>query len=318
MDDGAVRDGDRRRRPGRPGGRVPPARRGPPVRDPRRATRVGDAWRHRWDSLRLFTPGPLRRPARDALPRAAVVVPHQGRDGRLPRGLRRRGSTAGAHRRPGGPASARETGSSSAAGDRGSRPTTWSWRPARTRAPRMPAFAAQLDPGIVQLHSSDYRRPLAAPGRRRPRRRAPATRAPTSRSKRRAEPPRAGSRDETPATIPFRIDGTVARPAVPRSFRFLLHARPDGEHADRPQGPRPGSLGHGLPLVRVKPKDLAAAGVERVPRTAGVRDGLPVLEDGRVLDVANVIWCTGFRPDFSWIDLPVFDDDGAPCTTAGW
>jgi putative flavoprotein involved in K+ transport len=25
--------------------------------------------------------------------------------------------------------------------------------------------------------------------------------------------------------------------------------------------------------------------------------------------VANVIWCTGFRPDFSWIDLPVIRDD---------
>ena len=44
---------------------------------------------------------------------------------------------------------------------------------------------------------------------------------------------------------------------------------------------------------------------------SGVQDGLPVLEDGRVLDVANVIWCTGFRQDFSWIDVPVFDDDGA-------
>jgi putative flavoprotein involved in K+ transport len=28
-----------------------------------------------------------------------------------------------------------------------------------------------------------------------------------------------------------------------------------------------------------------------------------VLEDGRVLDVSNVIWCTGYTPDFSWIDL---------------
>jgi putative flavoprotein involved in K+ transport len=40
----------------------------------------------------------------------------------------------------------------------------------------------------------------------------------------------------------------------------------------------------------------------------GVREGFPVLEDQRLLQVANVIWCTGFRPDFSWIDLPVFDD----------
>jgi putative flavoprotein involved in K+ transport len=49
-----------------------------------------------------------------------------------------------------------------------------------------------------------------------------------------------------------------------------------------------------------------------VPRTNGVRDGLRLLEDGRVLEVANVVWSTGFRPGFSWIDLPVFDADGEP------
>ena len=42
-----------------------------------------------------------------------------------------------------------------------------------------------------------------------------------------------------------------------------------------------------------------------------------MLEDGRVLDVANVIWCTGFRQDFSWIDVPVFDDERSRCTTRG-
>jgi putative flavoprotein involved in K+ transport len=72
---------------------------------------------------------------------------------------------------------------------------------------------------------------------------------------------------------------------------------------------RPRLLAHGAPLVRVTPKALAAARVERVPRVVGVRNGLPMLDDERVLDVGNVIWCTGFRPDFSWIDLPVFGDD---------
>jgi putative flavoprotein involved in K+ transport len=62
----------------------------------------------------------------------------------------------------------------------------------------------------------------------------------------------------------------------------------------------------------VKSEDLATAGVERVPKTVGVSDGLPILEDGRILDVANVIWCTGFRQDFSWIDVPVFDEDSEP------
>ena len=54
----------------------------------------------------------------------------------------------------------------------------------------------------------------------------------------------------------------------------------------------------------VKPQDLDAAGVLRVPRMTGVRDGKPLLADGRVLDVANVIWCTGFHAGLSWVDLP--------------
>jgi putative flavoprotein involved in K+ transport len=28
--------------------------------------------------------------------------------------------------------------------------------------------------------------------------------------------------------------------------------------------------------------------------------------------VRNVIWCTGYHPGFSWIKLPVFDNDGLP------
>jgi putative flavoprotein involved in K+ transport len=42
----------------------------------------------------------------------------------------------------------------------------------------------------------------------------------------------------------------------------------------------------------------------------GVSDGLPVVADGRVLDVTNVIWCTGFRSDYTWMHVPAFDDDG--------
>jgi putative flavoprotein involved in K+ transport len=70
-------------------------------------------------------------------------------------------------------------------------------------------------------------------------------------------------------------------------------------------------------LVRVKPKQILAAGVERVGKTMGVRDGKPVLEDGSVLDVSNVIWSTGFRHDLSWIDLPIFGEDGEPVHERG-
>jgi putative flavoprotein involved in K+ transport len=66
------------------------------------------------------------------------------------------------------------------------------------------------------------------------------------------------------------------------------------------------------PLIRVKPKDFDAAGITRVGRIVDVRDGLPVTEDGQTVDVANIIWCTGFRPGFSWIDLPVLGDRQEP------
>ena len=71
-------------------------------------------------------------------------------------------------------------------------------------------------------------------------------------------------------------------------------------------------LREGQPLIRVKPRDLTSAGVaaraacRRRPRRTALLDG------GETLDVANVIWCSGFRPGFDWIDLPIFGDDGRP------
>jgi putative flavoprotein involved in K+ transport len=76
-------------------------------------------------------------------------------------------------------------------------------------------------------------------------------------------------------------------------------------------------LGHGKPLVRTKLSDLEAAGVQRVGRIADVRDGLPVTADGEVLEPQTIVWCTGFRPDYGWIDLPVTDEHGRPITERG-
>ena len=54
------------------------------------------------------------------------------------------------------------------------------------------------------------------------------------------------------------------------------------------------------------------AGIEHVPRVEGVVDAKPKLADGRVLEVASVVWATGFKPDFGWIELPIFGEDGYP------
>ena len=38
-----------------------------------------------------------------------------------------------------------------------------------------------------------------------------------------------------------------------------------------------------------------------------------MLSDGRVVEVANVVWCTGFRNEWGWITFPVpREDDGYP------
>ena len=107
--------------------------------------------------------------------------------------------------------------------------------------------------------------------------------------------------------VPFRIGGLAGRLFLTRFvLRFLFHrvltvGTPVGRKV------RPTVLARGGPLIRVKPNDLASAGVRRIPRVVGVRDGRPVLGDGQLLDVANVVWCTGFEPGFSWIHLPVLD-----------
>ena len=77
------------------------------------------------------------------------------------------------------------------------------------------------------------------------------------------------------------------------------------------------SASRGTPLIGVRERDIAAAGVARVPRTTDARDGRPLLEDGRVLDVAAVVWATGYRPDYRWIALPVLDPQGRPVHRRG-
>ena len=70
---------------------------------------------------------------------------------------------------------------------------------------------------------------------------------------------------------------------------------------------------HGGPMLRVKRSDLAERGVVRnEERVTGVENGKPVLADGTLVDVANIVWATGFKQEFGWIDLPVFGEDGWP------
>jgi putative flavoprotein involved in K+ transport len=182
------------------------------------------------------------------------------------------------------------------------------------RTPNVPEFAADLDPAIRQLHSSEYRRPdQMRPG--------PVLVVGASHSGQDIAYEVAETRPTilcgpSRGNIPMRPESRrahVLMPVVIFVFRHVLTRR-------TPMG-RKEMLEvrlHGGPHFRVKPADLARRGVQRhEARMAGVTDGRPVLDDGTVLDVDTVVWCTGFRQVFDWIRLPILDEHGWPTEYRG-
>jgi putative flavoprotein involved in K+ transport len=286
------------------------ARRGLPFLILDANNRIGDSWRNRWDSLHLFTPARYDGLAGMPFPASAQSFPSKNdmadyleayaarfnlpvRTGIKVDGLSRQGSHYLV-----------------TAGDRRFRAEHVIVAMALFQYPRTPAFAKEIHPGILQLHSKDYRSPSQL-------RSGDVLIVGAGNSG--AEIALDIVRDHRTwlsgrhtGHIPFRINGLAARLILQRLFLRVLFHRILTIRTPMGRKVRPKVLSQGGPLIRVKPQDLEAAGVKRVPRLAGVRDGLPVLEDGRVLDVTNVIWCTGFHPGFSWIHVPVFDENGMP------
>jgi putative flavoprotein involved in K+ transport len=183
-----------------------------------------------------------------------------------------------------------------------------------TQVPRVPLFAAQLNAAILQMHSTEYRNPkqlkdggvlVVGVGN---------SGADIAMEVVKTHPTWIAGKET--GAFPWRIEPWFSRNVLFQMVRFMFHhvltiKTPIGRKA------RPAMMTRATPLIRVKPMDLTDAGVVRVPRVVGVQDGLPVTEDGKALEITNVIWCTGFRPGFSWIDLPVLGDLGEPHHEAG-
>jgi putative flavoprotein involved in K+ transport len=183
------------------------------------------------------------------------------------------------------------------------------------RTAQVPEFAHELDPSIVQLHSDEYKNPSQLQA-------GPVLVVGASHSGSDVAYEVASAGFDTVLSgpirgeVPLNIESPPARVVFPILLllaKHLLNLRtPIGRKM------RPAVRAHGGPLIRAKRADLERAGVELVAdKTVGVREGRPVLAGGRVLDVANVVWCTGFRQDFSWIDVPVIGADGWPVETRG-
>ncbi|HEX7125345.1 MAG TPA: NAD(P)-binding domain-containing protein [Thermodesulfobacteriota bacterium] len=271
--------------------------------------RVGDAWRLRWDSLRLFTParydalpGMPFLAAPDALPTKDQVADY----------LEAYAARLGLPVRPSVAVDAVEEEAGRyvlRSGDRRFEAKRVVLATGAFRAPRVPAFSSDLDPCIVQVHSSRYRNlgqlrdgPVLVVG-------AGNSGAEIALEAAPRHPTWLSGRDTG------RLPGLTGRITGPllwwAASRVLTVDRALGRWARRR------AVGHGGPLVGIGPRALQAAGVRRVGRTVGSRGGRPVLEDGQVLDVANVVWCTGFGPDFGFVRLPVLGPDGYPVHDRG-
>ena len=277
--------------------------------------RIGDVWRSRWDSLRLYSPAKY-----DALP----GMPLPGPGHRFPTGremgdylesyaerqqLPVRTGVKVTRVRADGDGYAVETSD----GTLSARQVIVATGP--FQHPWTPEGARELDPGIRQIHSVDYRRPdQLADG--------PVLVVGLSHSGADVAHEAAVAGHHTIVAgkahgqLPYPVDSRRARLAWPL-MRFvasnvLTRRTPIGRKM------APMVRAGGGPLLRYRRQELLADGVELRPaRFSGARDGRPMLADGSVLDVATVVWCTGFRPDFSWVEAANVDELGWPIESRG-
>ena len=278
------------------------------------SARIGDAWRNRWDSLRLFSPARysglpgMRFPGRgDAFPtkdQLADYLVEYARRFRLPV---RSGVKVDRLRRE-------DDHFVILAGNQRFEAANVVVAMANYQVPRIPPFAGELDRRILQLHSHSYRNASQLqPGG------VLVVGVGNSGADIAVEVARSHATwiaGKEVGRIPWRIDTFLARHLLSRLVRFM------GHHVLTVKTPigrklRPKMLRSGTPLVRVKPEDLPKAGAVCVPRVVGVRHGLPLLQDDQTLDVNNIIWCTGYHHGFPWIDLPIFDQHGDPIHDEG-
>jgi putative flavoprotein involved in K+ transport len=278
------------------------------------SSRVGDNWRRQWDTLKLYSPAqydslpglpfPARRWTFPGKDQVGDYLETYARRFELPVALETRVLSL-----------EREGPQFVVTTDRGVYRCDDVVVATGTfgRTPRVPAIANELDPAILQMHSSEYRRPgqlrdgaVLVVG-------ASHSGTDIAFEVSQTHPTILAGRDC--GQIPPRLDSFAMHlifPALLFAWRHLVTRRtPIGRKA------MPHIRLHGGPMLRVKRADLAARGVERVTsRIEEVRGGLPVV-DGTPRDVTNVVWATGFQQAFDWIRLPVIGQDGYPRETRG-
>jgi putative flavoprotein involved in K+ transport len=274
------------------------------------APRIGDSWRRRWDSLKLFTvarysalpglqfPGdPEHFPGKDEV---AEYLEAYARAFELPVRLSSqvtsleasnggyRIETSCPYRL--GPYEANQVIVASGAYQR----------------PYTPAIAEKLGDEVTQLHSAEYRNPEQIPegevlvvG---------------------AANSGAGIAEDLAASHRVYLSRGTRIPRLPRRIlgkslhfwgdRLGLIAAPLDSLRGRTQ--------RGDVLVGQSLRQLSRRhGVELVGRTVDSEGSTVRFDDGHAIEVDAVIWATGYRSDYSWIRAPVFDQHGQPLHRRG-
>jgi putative flavoprotein involved in K+ transport len=267
--------------------------------------RIGDNWRRRWGSLRLFTPArysglpgmPFPAPPdhladRDEM--AAYLEQYAARFD-LPVRLNTRVRSVGS-------SDARFTVRTSC-DDCVLEADNVIVATGPFRTPRIPVVSTRLASTIHQLHSSEYRNPFALPG-------GPVLVVGAGNSGAQIALELARYRKvwlagRDTGHLPRRLLG---RDVFDWGWPVMRRATADtwvGRRLKR------SALSGGDALIGIPESELRRAGIARVGRIEEQRGGLPVCGD-TVVAPTVIVWCTGFRPDYSWLDLSVIREDGFP------
>jgi putative flavoprotein involved in K+ transport len=271
------------------------------------APRLGESWRIRWDSLRLFTPGTysalsgLRMPGpRDRHPGKDDVADYLIRyAGHFELQVLLNSRVTDVVASPVGPGFEVRTSTGSTLHTGQVVVATGPFQ-----QPVRPPFAADLDERVVQLHSHDYRNPGGLPasgvvlvvGRG------------NSGAQIAAELAAAGRQ----VVVSGRRQPYLPNRILGRDVFWWLH-RLNLLHA--PTTSWRGRLlrRRGEPVIGTDLGALATAGSLRlVPRATGVTGSSVCFQDGQRVEPSVVVWATGYRGDYAWLRLPVLDDTGQP------
>jgi len=261
---------------------------------------VGHMWRSRWDSLRLFTPAEYDALPGTPFPAPAGTYPTKDEVADYLRGY------AAAFELPvrlnTRVTRLTKTGDTFHA-DTSTGPITAGQVVIATgpfQTPAVPTLARHLAADVVQLHSADYRNPDQLPegpvlvvGAGNPGLQIAAELAAT-----RPVTVAVGTR---PPMLPQRLLGRDLFWWLTRLG--LLTKTGDSRLARRLQ--KKGDL-----VIGTRWRDLARLGIQVRPRLEDIDLTTVMFADGGVSEVAAVVWATGFRTDYSWLDIPeaVVDD----------